>query len=261
MTTESGRTPVLAPGTVALVTGASSGIGAATVRRLAARGCRVVAVARREAPLQDLAAQCDHPVGCVLPVRADITDSDAARACVGRAVDEFGQLDILVNNAGIMLLGPFETSPVEDWTTMMRLNVEAMLHLTQEAIPQLRKAAAGERGVADIVNVGSVAGRVARGNFSVYAATKFGVTAFSESLRQELGPAGIRVCCVEPGQVATELLSHVEPGFRERLLSGPIGASQAIEADDVAATIEFLVGLEPRVALHEIVIRSARAPF
>ena len=260
MTSDSGRTPVLAPGTVALVTGASSGIGAATVRRLAARGCRVVAVARREAPLQDLAAQCDHPVGCVLPVQADITDSDAARACVGRAVEMFGQLDILVNNAGIMLLGPFETSPVEDWTTMMRLNVEAMLHLTQEAIPPLRKSAAGS-GVADIVNVGSVAGRVARGNFSVYAATKFGVTAFSESLRQELGPAGIRVCCVEPGQVATELLDHVEPGFRERLLSGPIGASQAIEADDVAATIEFLVGLEPHVALHEIVIRSARAPF
>lgn len=261
MMSDTARTPVLSPGSVALVTGASAGIGAATVRRLAARGCRVIAVARRDSKLRELAAQCDGPAGCVRPVQADITDPAAARACVARAVEEFGQLDVLVNNAGIMLLGPFETSPVEDWVTMMRLNIEAMLHLTQEAIPHLRKAAAGERGVADIVNVGSVAGRVARSNFSVYAATKFGVTAFSEALRQELGPAGIRVCCVEPGQVSTELLSHVEPGFRERLLSGPIGASPAIEADDVAATIEFLVGLERHVALHEIVIRSARAPF
>ena len=255
---ETTRTPLLTSDTVAVVTGASSGIGAATVRRLASHGCRVVAVARRESMLRELAAQCG---GLVLPVQADITDPDASRSCVSRAVDEFGQLDILVNNAGIMLLGPFETSPVADWVTMMNLNLAAMLHLTQEAIPHLRKSAAGERGVADIVNVGSVAGRVARANFSVYAATKFGVTAFSESLRQELGPAGIRVCCVEPGAVATELLSHVDPGVREKLLSGAVGSVPPIQSQDVAETIEFLVSLDPNAALHEIVIRSTRQPF
>jgi len=255
---ETTRIPLLTSDTVALVTGASSGIGAATVRRLASRGCRVAAVARRESMLRELAAECG---GQVLPIQADITDPDACRSCVSRAVDEFGQLDILVNNAGIMLLGPFETSPVADWVTMMNLNLAAMLHLTQEAIPHLRKSAAGERGVADIVNVGSVAGRVARANFSVYAATKFGVTAFSESLRQELGPAGIRVCCVEPGAVATELLSHVDPGVREKLLSGAVGSVPPIQSQDVAETIEFLVSLDPNAALHEIVIRSTRQPF
>jgi NADP-dependent 3-hydroxy acid dehydrogenase YdfG len=255
---ETTRTPLLTSDTVALVTGASSGIGAATVRRLASRGCRVVAVARREPMLRELAAECG---GQVLPVQADITDPDACRSCVSRTVGEFGQLDILVNNAGIMLLGPFETSPVADWVTMLNLNLAAMLHLTQEAIPHLRKAAAGERGVADIVNVGSVAGRVARANFSVYAATKFGVTAFSESLRQELGPAGIRVCCVEPGAVATELLSHVDPGVREKLLSGAVGSVPPIQSQDVAEAIEFLISLDPNAALHEIVIRSTRQPF
>jgi NADP-dependent 3-hydroxy acid dehydrogenase YdfG len=258
---ETAGTQVLTTDTVALVTGASSGIGASTVRRLASRGCSVVAVARRESMLAELAAQCASSAGRVLPVRADITDPDGGRACVARTIDEFGHLDILVNNAGIMLLGPFETSPVADWVTMMNLNLGAMLHLTQEAIPHLRKSAAGERGVADIVNVGSVAGRIARANFSVYAATKFGVTAFSESLRQEVGPSGIRVCCVEPGAVATELLSHVDSGVRERLLSGAVGAVPPIAADDVAETIEFLVGLRPSVALHEIVIRSATQAF
>jgi NADP-dependent 3-hydroxy acid dehydrogenase YdfG len=174
--------------------------------------------------LAELAAECGALAGRVLPLQADITDPDAGRACVARTIDEFGHLDILVNNAGIMLLGPFETSPVADWVTMMNLNLAAML-------------AAGERGVADIVNVGSVAGRVARANFSVYAATKFGVTAFSESLRQEVGPSGIRVCCVEPGAVATELLSHVDPEVRDRLLSGAVGAVPPIGANDVAATI------------------------
>jgi NADP-dependent 3-hydroxy acid dehydrogenase YdfG len=252
---------VLTSDTVALVTGASSGIGAATVRRLAARGCDVVAVARREPMLAELAAECAAWPGRVLPVQADITDPDVGRACVTRTIDEFGHLDILVNNAGIMLLGPFETSSVADWVTMMNLNLAAMLHLTQEAIPHLRKSAAGDRGVADIVNVGSVAGRVARANFSVYAATKFGVTAFSESLRQEVGPSGIRVCCVEPGAVATELLSHVDPEVKDRLLSGAVGAVPPIGADDVATTIEFLVDLPPAVALHEIVIRSTTQPF
>ncbi|MCU1656984.1 MAG: family NAD(P)-dependent oxidoreductase [Pseudonocardiales bacterium] len=246
---------------VALVTGASSGIGAATVRRFAARGHIVVAVARRAERLEKLAAEIAPSGGAVLPVAADITDGRQGRDCVARAVDEFGRLDIVVNNAGIMLLGPFESSPPENWERMLSLNLLSMLHITQEAIPHLRAAASGPRAVADVVNVGSVAGRVARANFAVYNATKFGVTAFSEALRQEVAPDGIRVGCVQPGAVDTELLDHVDPTVRERLLSGSLGVARPARAEDIAQTIDFLVGLDPGAAVNELVVRSARQPY
>jgi NADP-dependent 3-hydroxy acid dehydrogenase YdfG len=245
---------------VALVTGASAGIGEATVRALARRGVTVAAVARREERITalagDLAAEGQH----VLPLPIDITDEKKSRAAVRRVVEEFGRLDILVNNAGIMLLGPFADSRTGDWQHMLDLNLSAVLHLTQEAIPYLKAAAAdGPRGVADLVNVGSVAGRVARASYSVYNATKFGVTAFSEALRQELAPDGVRVCCVEPGAVATELLSHVDDTVREAMLAAPaFQAIKPVAAADIAATIDFIVGLPPGVAINEIVIRPAR---
>ncbi|HLY33245.1 MAG TPA: SDR family oxidoreductase [Jatrophihabitantaceae bacterium] len=243
---------------VALVTGASSGIGEATVRRLVRRGYKVAAVARRADRLEALAAESD---GAVLALSADVTDAEQARSAVGRTVSEFGSLEVLVNNAGIMLLGPFETSPPGDWRQMFDLNVLALMTLSQEAIPHLRKAAAGARGIADIINVGSVAGRVARPNFAAYNASKWAVTAFTEALRQELAPDGVRVSVVQPGAVETELLGHVDPGFRERLAAGPLGSVQRITADDVARTIEYLATLEPAVAVNELVVRFSRQPF
>jgi NADP-dependent 3-hydroxy acid dehydrogenase YdfG len=248
-------------GGVALVTGASSGIGEAAVRRLVNRGYRVAAVARRADRLRALADAARADGAEVLPIPADITDAEQARGAISRALGEFGGLDVLVNNAGIMLLGPFETSPPADWRRMLELNVLALLTMSQEAIPHLRKAAAGPRGVADIINVGSVAGRVARPNFAVYNASKWAVTAFTEALRQELAHDGIRVSVVQPGAVDTELLDHVDAGFRERLAAGPLGSIQQITADNVAATIEFLLGLEPAVAVNEMVMRFARQPF
>lgn len=247
---------------VALVTGASSGIGQATVRRLARWGALVGAVARREDRLTDLAAELAAENRPVLAITADITDEKAARAAVGRVTEEFGRLDILVNNAGVMLLGPFGTSRTGDWRRMLDLNLNGLMHLTQEAIPHLRAAAASApRNVADLVNVGSVAGRIARGGSAVYNATKFGVTAFTEALRQELAPDGVRVCCVEPGAVATELLTHVDEAVRDRLLSGPYSGIQPVAADDIAATIEFIVRLDPAAAINEILIRPARQGF
>jgi NADP-dependent 3-hydroxy acid dehydrogenase YdfG len=247
---------------VALVTGASSGIGQATVRRLARRGALVAAVARREDRLADLAGELAAENRPVLVLPADITDAKQGRAAVGRVADEFGRLDVLVNNAGVMLLGPFDTSREEDWRRMLDLNLNGLLHVTHEAIPHLRAAAAsGRRGVADLVNVGSVAGRIARGGSAVYNATKFGVTAFTEALRQELAPDGVRVCCVEPGAVATELLTHVDPAVRDRMLAGPYRGIQPVAADDIAATIEFIVTLDPAAAVNEILIRPARQGF
>jgi NADP-dependent 3-hydroxy acid dehydrogenase YdfG len=243
---------------IALVTGASSGIGEAVVRRLVRRGFRVAAVARRAGRLDELAADCN---GSVLAVAADVTDDEQARGAVTRTVAEFGGLDVLVNNAGIMLLGPFETSPPGDWRQMLELNVLALMAVSQEAIPHLRKAAAGPRGIGDIINVGSVAGRVARPNFAAYNASKWAVTAFTEALRQELAPEGIRVSVVQPGAVDTELLDHVDAGFRERLVAGPLGSVQRIMSDDVADTIEYLATLEPSVAVNELVVRFSRQPF
>jgi NADP-dependent 3-hydroxy acid dehydrogenase YdfG len=243
---------------VALVTGASSGIGAAAVRRLVRCGHRVAAVARRTDRLESLAAESG---GAVLAITADVTDDNQARAAVTRTVDEFGGLDVLVNNAGIMLLGPFETNPPNDWRTMLELNVIALMTLSHEAIPHLRTAAAGPRGVADIINVGSLAGRSARPHFAAYNASKWAVTGFTEALRQELAPDGIRVSVVQPGAVDTELLGHVNEGYRAQLAAGALSSLRQITADDVADTIEYLAALDPSVAINELVVRFARQPF
>jgi NADP-dependent 3-hydroxy acid dehydrogenase YdfG len=243
---------------VALVTGASSGIGQATVVRMVRAGYRVAAVARRTDRLEALADRSD---GAVLAIGADVTAADQARSAVGRTVAEFGGLDVLVNNAGIMLLGSFETNPPDDWRRMLELNVLALMTLSHEAIPHLRKAAEGPRGIADIINVGSVAGRTARPSFAAYNASKWAVTGFSEALRQELAPDGVRVSVVQPGAVETELLSHVDEGFRQQLAAGALGNVRRLTADDVAATIEQLATLDPSVAVSELVVRFARQPF
>src|SRR4051812_5390465 len=171
-------------GTVALVTGASSGIGEATARALAAHGASVAAVARRKDRLEALAAAIGRDGGRALAIEADITDRDQARAVVQRSVDELGRLDTVVNNAGVMLLGPAAGAPLEEWDRMVALNVSALLHVTYAALPHLVAAAGDEpRRVADLVNISSVAGRRARAGSAVYNLTKHGVGAFSEALR------------------------------------------------------------------------------
>lgn len=189
-------------GTAALVTGASSGIGAATAIALGQRGARVALVARRKDRLDAVGERIREQGGVALELEADISDQDQATGAVQRAVAEFGRLDTLVNNAGIMLLGPALGSSVEDWEQMVALNVMGSLYVTHAALPHLVSAAENSpRRVADLVNISSTAGRLARPGAGVYALTKFGLTAFSESLRQELiaqrrSPArGWNVCC------------------------------------------------------------------
>jgi NADP-dependent 3-hydroxy acid dehydrogenase YdfG len=198
-------------GPAALVTGASSGIGAAIARRLAHDGACVTLVAHRRDRLQALAAGIDKAGGTALVVEADITDRAQAEAAVQQAAGRFGRLDILVNNAGLMLLGPIAGADPEEWDRMIAINVQGLLYTTR-ALPHLLQAAQrSPRRVADIVNISSSAGRVAWNGHGVYSFTKFGVNGFTESLRQELTQRHVRVGLVEPGGVATELGSHNKP--------------------------------------------------
>jgi NADP-dependent 3-hydroxy acid dehydrogenase YdfG len=241
-------------GTVALVTGASSGIGEATAVALAAEGASVAIAARRLDRLQSLAERIGADAE-VLVLETDVTDEAQARAMVERTVSELGRLDTLVNNAGVMLLGPIVDAPVDEWRRMVELNVLGLLHATHAALPHLLEAAAtGPRQVADVVNVSSVAGRVARSGSGVYNATKFGVVAFSESLRQEVTGRHVRVSVVEPGAVATELATHLRPEILEGMRA-TFGRMEMLESEDIAEAIAFTVTRHRRMAINELLIR------
>jgi NADP-dependent 3-hydroxy acid dehydrogenase YdfG len=194
---------------VALITGASSGIGDATARRLAEHGASVAVVARRKDRLDTLVSEIEASGGTALAVQADITDRDQANRAVQAAVHRFGPLDILINNAGLMLLGPVAGADVGEWERMIAVNQHSLLYTTHAALPHLLAAAQDElRGVADIVNISSIAGRQAWANFGVYNMTKFAVNGLTEALRQEVTKQHVRVGVLEPGAVATELVSH-----------------------------------------------------
>jgi NADP-dependent 3-hydroxy acid dehydrogenase YdfG len=243
-------------GAVAVVTGASSGIGAATARRLALEGATVALVARRRDRLEQVAASIADQGGTGIPIEADITDPEHADEVVQRALDRLGRLDILVNNAGIMLLNSALHTTVEEWDRMISLNVAALLHITHAAVPYLIDAAAtSPRQVADLVNVSSTAGRVARPGSSVYNLTKFGIQGFTESLRQELLGEHVRVSVVEPGTVDTELVNHLGDATRDatrRQVSG----IEALRASDIADAIAYIVTRERRVAVNEMLVRA-----
>ena len=242
-------------GTVALVTGASSGIGEATARALAEAGAAVSLVARRRERLETLADALRGEGGSALVVEADITQESEARAAVDRTVRELGRLDTLVNNAGVMLLGPIVDAPVEEWERMVAINQLGLLYVSHAALPHLLQAAAtGERRVADIVNVSSVAGRVARSGLGVYNMTKFGVVAFGESLRQEITARHVRVSTVEPGVVATELTDHVRPEIREGATKR-FREIEQLESADVADAIAYIVTRPRHVSINELLVR------
>jgi NADP-dependent 3-hydroxy acid dehydrogenase YdfG len=239
---------------VALVTGASSGIGEATARMLAGRGATVAMGARRTDRLQKLGAELAEGGGTALPVELDVSDREGAEAAVARTVEELGRLDILVNNAGVMLLGPMLEAPVEEWQQMVEVNLLGLMYMTKAAVPHLLEAAEGDRGVADLVNISSVAGRIARRNSGVYNATKFGVGAFSESLRQEVTGRHVRVSLVEPGAVETELQSHNRPEIKAGL-EKRFEEMEILQAEDIAEAIEFVVTRPAHVAINEVLVR------
>ncbi len=240
-------------GTVALVTGASSGIGEATAVALAAQGAQVAVAARRRDRLEDLADRIGRDR--VLVLETDVTDEAQARAMVDRTVAAHGRLDTLVNNAGVMLLGPIVDAPVDEWRRMVELNLLGLLYCTHAALPHLLAAAdSAPRNVADVVNVSSVAGRFARQNSGVYNATKFGVGAFSESLRQEVTRRHVRVSLVEPGAVRTELAGHNRPEVLEQM-AATFGQTEILHAEDIADAIAFTVTRPRRMTVNEVLVR------
>jgi NADP-dependent 3-hydroxy acid dehydrogenase YdfG len=237
-------------GRIALVTGASSGIGEATAVALAAQGAAVAIGARRTDRLQALAERLTKEGSRVLSLELDVTDESACRAAVTRTQEELGGLDILVNNAGVMLLGPIVGADTEDWRRMLNTNVLGLMYMTHAALPHLL-----EKGRGDIVNVSSVAGRIARLGSGGYNASKWGVNAFSESLRQEVTTRGVRISLVEPGAVATELTDHITHQGTKELVKGMIAQSTPMQPEDIARAIVYIVSQPPYVAVNEILIR------
>ena len=235
-------------GTVALVTGASSGIGEATARALSEHGATVAVAARRKDRLDALAEQIGG-----LAIETDVTDRAQAIEAVERTVRELGRLDIVINNAGVMLLGPIVDAPVEEWDRMVALNVQGLLYVAHAAIPHLLRAAESEpRRVADLVNVSSVAGRRVGVGGGIYQLTKHAVGVFSEALRQEITSRHVRSSLIEPGATETELVTHVRKEVRDEL---PPGAAQNLAAEDIADAIVYIVTRPRHVAINEVLVR------
>ena len=248
-------------GTVALVTGASSGIGEATARQLAAQGATVVVVARRKDRLEKLADDIQAAGGEVLVLVADVSKQAEAIAVVEQAVKAYGRIDTLVNNAGVMLLGNIQGADTEEWDRMINVNLKGLLYVSHAALPYLLKAAEdSQRKVSDVINISSVAGRRARMGAGVYNATKFGVVAFTELLRQEVTGRHVRVSVVEPGVVATELTDHMKAEIREQTMK-PFAGITPLESEDIADIISFIVTRPWRSAINEVLVRPTEQAF
>ena len=237
-------------GTIAVVTGASSGIGSATARALVAEGATVALLARRRDKLEDLAGE----LGGRAEVReVDVTDADAVREAVEGVVRDRGRIDVLVNNAGYGTMDPALEADLGEWRKMVDVNLTGVLATTHAAVSHLVEAARGPRGIADVVTVSSVAGRTVNGPGSnVYAATKHAVNAFSEALRQELGPKHVRVGLVEPGLVDTELTNSGRENTPDASSASELGL---LEAEDIADAVVYMVTRPRRTAVNEMLVR------
>jgi NADP-dependent 3-hydroxy acid dehydrogenase YdfG len=238
-----------AAGRVAVITGASSGIGEATTRALAANGFRLALLARRADRIQALTVELGNGA---IAIQADVTDYDSLTAAARRVKAELGSADVLVDNAGIMLLAPFTPDGHPDHRRMVEANLLGAMNVTEVFLDQLRA------GGGDLVNLSSVAGRTARPGNAVYAATKWGINGWSESLRQELQP-DVRVMVIEPGAVATELTDHItHPEVKQA--AEQMYQQLAITAEDIAEVIAFAVTRPRRMTLNEILVRPTAQP-
>jgi NADP-dependent 3-hydroxy acid dehydrogenase YdfG len=237
----------------ALITGASSGIGTATAEAMAAEGAAVALGARRKDRLDELASRIEAGGGQAVAIEADIADEAQAKSLVETAHAELGGLDTLVNNAGVMLLGPLQGADPEEWRTMIGVNCLGLLYCTHYALPLLRDGGGG-----DVVNVSSVAGRMAALGSGVYNMTKWGVVGYSESLRQEGALIGVRVTCVEPGFVETELHGHNEnPIVVEQIEKMREATGKVLESADIANAVVYAVSQPKHVSVNEVLVRPS----
>jgi len=241
---------------VAIITGASSGIGEATARRLAESGARVVLAARRVERLEALAADIEHHQGTALVAPTDVTDERSVQRLARRALDAFGRIDILINNAGIMPLSPISKLKVAEWDRMIDVNIKGVLYCVAATLPTML-----EQGSGHIINVSSVAGRRPFPSGAVYSATKFAVRAISQGLRLELSPIkGIRVTDIEPGVVATELTHHITDNETANRFQEMWAEKTPLESIDIAETILFVLSRPDHVNVNEILVRPTDQP-
>lgn len=242
-------------GQVVAVTGASSGIGEAVALACAQAGASVAIGARRAKRLDAVRERIEGEGGSAVALPLDVSNEAEANRFVRQAAERLGRLDVLINNAGVMLLGPVQDAPTEEWRRMIEANVLGLLYCTHAAIPLMRGQGGGH-----IVNLSSTAGRVASAGAAVYNLTKFGVGAFSEALRQEMVPHGIRVTLIEPGRVDTELASHNRPEMDGVLAKRYEGVSP-LAAADIANAILYAICQPPQVSVNEILVRPTSQPF
>jgi NADP-dependent 3-hydroxy acid dehydrogenase YdfG len=240
-------------GEVAVVTGASSGIGAATARVLADEGMSVALAARRAERLESLAADVADGPGEALAVPTDVTDRAAVDALIEGTVDAFGDLDVFVNNAGVMLLQQVADADPDDWETMVDVNLSALMYASKAALPHLR-------GGGDLVQVSSVAGRTTSETAAGYNATKWGVNGFTDALRKEETGNGVRTTVIEPGAVETELQEHIPDEEVKRRIEGWVESMDALRPEDIAAGVLYAVGQPRHVSVNELMIRPTDQP-
>jgi NADP-dependent 3-hydroxy acid dehydrogenase YdfG len=237
-------------GKVALVTGASSGIGEATAVAMAKEGARVGIMARRKDRLADLVNKVDGLGENLLQIEGDVSVQSQAAKAVKDTHDKWGKLDILVNNAGIMLLGPFEDVDIREWERMVKVNVLGVMYCTHAAIPLMKKQKSGH-----IVNISSLAGRLTSPVSAVYNLTKWGMGGFSDGLRQALTKDHIRMTIIEPGVVLTELTDHIPHAQTKQTTKNWVGSMKALESEDIANSIIYAVSQPEHVNVNEILIR------
>lgn len=232
---------------VAVVTGASSGIGEATVHALAQEGIKIAAVARRKERLEELQKKFN---GQVLPIAADITKEEESKKAIEQTINKWGRVDILVANAGLMHLSPIRESKLEEWRNMVDINVMGLMYNVYHVLPYMTKQKGGH-----IITLSSVAGRNIFPNGAAYCATKFAVCAFSEALRQEVCKDNIRVTTIEPGAVRTELANHVSHDGAKKFLQDFFSSMEMLQSKDIAEAILYALKQPPHVDVNELLIR------
>jgi len=236
---------------VALVTGASSGIGEATAVALAAAGASVVAVARRAERLRRTVARIEAAGGKALVLAGDVCEEQTAKDAVARAIEHFGRLDILVNAAGTIQADSVEHADIAQWRRVLEVNLLATLYMCHAALAPMRAQGSG-----NIVNVGSLACRTTSPLYNSYATSKFGLNALTDGLRQEVGPHGIRVCMIAPGPTRTEVAEGIRDPAHREAIRAYTHQPGALEPQDVAGMVVFIVTQPARVNVSEMWIRA-----